>query len=327
MMRPRLLTVLATFAVIGCNNAGEKLGLPELRQGAVAVGVVFDRDGSGGLNNADTVFVGARVALFVEGGIDTFRTATTNADGLAIFEDLPLGRYTYAVVPGSVGDSLPVMINGTGDLRITANPDSLVAQTNAVVGFATLTLAEARAAAPGRRVFVRGIVSSALQFFTDSATFLTGSANLRVTSSEHRPGRTANNLGDSVVVFGTTGTDAGQPVLLDGLIQTLAERPAPAPTELTVAEARSARNGELDAALVRVGTATVGDTVSVGDYFHAEIASGADTVLVIYDPKLQAPKTAFVPGRTIQVRGMLVPNGDGTWHIRPRLVAGETNFP
>ena len=111
MMRPRLLTVLATFAVIGCNNAGEKLGLPELRQGAVAVGVVFDRDGSGGLNNADTVFVGARVALFVEGGIDTFRTATTNADGLAIFEDLPLGRYTYAVVPGSVGDSLPVMIN------------------------------------------------------------------------------------------------------------------------------------------------------------------------------------------------------------------------
>lgn len=327
MMRPRLLTLLAALTVTGCDNAGENLGLPELRQGAVAVGVVFDRDGSGTVNSADTVFVGARVALFVAGGVDTFRFATTDADGLAIFDDLPVGRYTFAVVPGSVGDSLPVMIDGTGDLRITANPDSLVAQTTAVVGYATLTLAEARTAAPGRRVFVRGIVSAPFQLYTDSTSFLTGVANLRVTSGEHRPGRAGNNLGDSVVVFGTTGTDAGQPVLLDGLIQTLAERPAPVATAITVAEARSARNGELDAALVRVATATVGDTVTVGEYFHVEIASGADTVLVIYDPKLQAPEVAFVAGRAIEVRGMLVPNGDGTWHLKPRLVAGETNFP
>jgi hypothetical protein len=327
MMRPRFLTFLALLAATGCDNAGENFGLPSLREGAVAIGVVLDRDGSGAINNADTVFVGARVALFIEGGVDTFRTALTDADGLAIFEELPIGRYTFAVVPGSVGDTLPVISNGSGSLRITANPDSLVAQETAIVGYATLTLTEARAASPGRRVFVRGIVSSPYQLWTDSATFLTGTANLRVTSSEHLPGRTGNNLGDSVIVFGTTGVDAGQPVLIDGLIQTAAERPSPAPTEITVAEARSARNGELDAALVRVSTATVGDTVSVGEYFHVEIASGADTVLVVYDPKLQAPEIAFVPGRSIQVRGMLVPVGDGTWFLKPRLVPGETNFP
>jgi hypothetical protein len=291
------------------------------------VAVIFDRDGSGAVSSADTVYVGARVALFVEGGVDTFRTALTDANGLAIFNELPIGRYRYAVVPGSVGDSLPVLSNGSGSLRITANPDSLADVATAVVGFASLTIVEARAATPGRRVFVRGIVSAAFQTFTDSATFLTGVGNLRVTSAEHRPGRTGNNLGDSVVVFGTTGVDAGQPVLLGGVIQTLGERPAPVPTEVTVAEARTARSGELDAALVRVGTATVGDTTTVNDYFHAEIASGTDTVLVVYDPLQQVPRNAFTAGRSIQVRGLLVPAGDGTWFLKPRFVNGETNFP
>jgi hypothetical protein len=231
MMRSRLLILLATLAITACDNAGEDLTLPEASQGAVAVGVFFDRDGSGALNSADTVFVGARVALFIEGGVDTFRTELTDAAGLAIFTNLPIGRYSYAVVPASVGDSLPVMSNGTGSLRITANPDSLEALASAVVGYANLTILEARAATPGRRVFVRGIVSAPFQTFTDSATFLTGVGNLRVTSAEHRPGRTGNNLGDSVIVFGTTGTDAGQPVLLNGLIQTVSERPAPVATE------------------------------------------------------------------------------------------------
>ena len=327
MMHPRNLSLLALLAVAGCDNAGDNLGLPPLREGGIAIGVVLDRDGSGGVSGPDTVFVGARVALFVEGGVDTFRVATTDADGFALFGDLPIGRYTFAVVPGSVGDSLPLITNGDGALRITANPDSLGAQATAMIGYANLTLAEARAAAPGRRVFVRGIVSAPFQNYTDSATFLAGVANLRVTSAEHRPGRTGNNPGDSVVVFGTTGVDAGQPVLLNGQVQTVAERPAPVVTEVTVVEAGSARNGELDAALVRVGTATVGDTVTVGEYFHVEIAAGADTVLVIYDPKHQVPKQVFTPGRAIQVRGVLVPNGNGTWHLKPRLIAGETNFP
>lgn len=327
MMHPRYLPLLALLVATGCDNAGDRFGLPELRQGAVGIGVVLDRDGSGTSSPADTVFVGARVALFIEGGVDTFRTALTNDDGVALFEDLPIGRYRFALVPSSIGDSLPVILNGSGSLRITANIDSLGTGASALVGYATLSPAEARLAAPGRRVFVRGIVSAALQFYTDSATFLTGDGNIRVTSSEHRPGRTGNNPGDSVAIFGTTGIDAGQPVLLDGLIQTLAERPAPVVTELSVAEVVTARNGELDAALVRVGTATVGDTIMVGDYLHVEIASGTDTAVVVYDPKQLAPHSAFVPGRSIQVRGMLVPNGDGTWFLKPRLLASETVFP
>jgi hypothetical protein len=326
-MRARNWILLSMVGAIACDNAGEQFGLPELQEGAIAIGVILDRDGSGAVNGTDTVYVGARVALFVSGGTDTFRVATTDDDGLAIFDELPIGRYRYAVVPASVGDSLPVLTNASGDIRITANPDSLAALETAVVGYASLTLAEARTATPGRRVFVRGIVSSPLQFSTDSTTFLTGIANLRVTSAEHRPGRTGNNVGDSVVVFGTTGVDAGQPVLLEGLVQTVSERPAPVPTEVTVAEARTARNGELDAALIRLTNVTVGETAVVGDYFHVDVVSGTDTVLVIYDPILQAPQAAFTEGRTLHVRGMLVPNGDGTWYVKPRVTPGETTFP
>jgi hypothetical protein len=288
--------------------------------------VVLDRDGSGTANSADTTFAGARVALFVEAGIDTFRTAVTDADGLAIFEDLPIGRYRFAVVPSSIGDSLPVITDGSGSLRITANPDSLSALATSLVGYSVLSVAQARAAAPGRRVFVRGIVSSALQYFADSSSFLTGEAHIRVTSAAHQPGRNGNNPGDTVSVFGTTGTDAGQPVLLDGLIQTLGERPAPVASDISVAEVNTARGGELDAALVRVGTAEVADTATVDGDFHVEITADGATALVVYDSINAVPKAAFTLGRELAVRGMLVPTGTGTWFLKPRPVSGETVF-
>jgi hypothetical protein len=78
---------------------------------------------------------------------------------------------------------------------------------------------------------------------------------------------------------------------------------------------------------VRIGTATIGDTTTVDSYFHVEVASGADTVLVVYDPLQQPPRIAFAAGRSIQVRGMLIPTGNGTWFLKPRFVSGETNFP
>jgi hypothetical protein len=288
--------------------------------------VVLDRDGSGTVTSADTIYAGARVALFVEAGVDTFRTAVSDADGLALFEDLPIGRYRFAVVPGSLGDSLPVITEGSGSLRITANPDSLGTGATSLVGYSILSVAEARTAAPGRRVFVRGIVSSGLQYFADSSAFLAGVANIRVTSAAHQPGRSGNNPGDSVSVFGTTGTDAGQPVLVDGLIQTLSEEAAPVATDITVAEVNTARGGELDAALVRVGTAAVGDTATVDGDFHVEITADGATALVVYDSKNTVPKTAFVAGRELEVRGMLVPTGSGTWFLKPRPVNGETVF-
>lgn len=324
MMRPRIPSMFLLAALAACDNAGSHLGLPALPEGAIGVGVILDRDGNGVVNSADTIYTGARVALFVAGSTDTFRVATSDDEGLALFEDVPIGRYRFAIVPGSLGDSLPTIIDGEGEFRLIARPDSLSAGATVVVGYPVLSIAELRTAAPGRRVFVRGLVASPLQFFTDSATYLTsGNAHVRITSSDHRPGRPGNNIGDSVSVFGTTGVDKGQPVMFDGLIQTLAERPAPVPIEVSVADVDDALNGTLDAALVRVGTATIGDTVTVGVEFHVELTHDTETSLMVIDSTLHVVKTNFAPGRGIVARGVLVPDGTGKWFLKPRPVNGE----
>lgn len=322
-MRRLVLGMTVLFAV-GCDNAGSDLGLPQLAEGGVLIGIYLDRDGNATLSPADTVFEGARVALFLVGSDDTVDVVTTDANGLAEFLNVPVGRYRFAVVRSSLGDSLPVVEGDTVTLRLTANPDSLGDAALVRVGYREMTLPEVRTATAGQRVIVRGIVSSAMQFFRDSASFLAGQgAYLRVTSTSHRPGRDGNNPGDSVSVLGTTGSNAGQPVLLNGLVQSITERPAPVPVEVSVAEVKTARGGELDAALVRVASTTIVDTATVNTDFHVRVAVGTDTALVVIDAKLQAVPALFVPGRILTTRGVLVPKGDGTWFLKPRPVSGE----
>lgn len=325
-MTRRLLIALSLGLSVACDNANEQLALPDLGYGAFGIGVIIDRDGSRSFSPGDTAYTGARFALFSANGTDTLRRVTTDTLGIAFFDSLPIGRYRYALIPSSLGDSLPDVDGVEGTFRIIAAGDSSVASATARVGYATLSIAEVRSAPAGRRVFVHGVVTSAMQFHTDQAMHITAGGNLRITDATHRPGRTGNNVGDSVVVFGTTGAVNGQPVLLNGVVQTISERPAPIADEVDVATARTAQDGALDAALVHIVGATVGDTASVDEEFHVGIAQGADTVMMVIDPLLQPNKSSFAPGRTLELRGVLVANGDGTWHIKPRPVGGEVRF-
>lgn len=319
------LRALAVALCAACSNAGEDLGLPPLSVGTLNVGVIVDRDGDGTATTLDTVYNGARIALFMRDGIDTFRIMNTNANGVANFTSLPIARYRYALVPSSVGDTLPAVTFGTGEFQIRA--DTLGGSGTIMVSYATLSIEAARQAQAGRRVFVHGIVTSPLQFFSDSAMFIrSGSRYLRITSARHRPGRTGNNLGDSVVVLGTTGSDAGQPVLLGGEVLTVGVGPAPLPVEVSVGEVRTARGGELDAALVRLSGAKIADTATVGAEWHVWVTDTlamTDTVRVVFDAVLQVTKPAYAPGRRFISRGVLVPSGAGSWFLKPRPVAGE----
>ncbi len=320
----RLYLCSALAALAACSNAGEKLGLPPTGVGPLGVAVYFDRDGTGNFTSFDTVFAGARIGLFVDQGIDTVVTGSTGEDGLLVFADVPFGRYRFGVVPGSLGDSLPV-IDGDGVLlELTADPDSAVLGATVRVSHATVTLAEARSAPAGQRVFVRGVITSALQYFSDSSSFLSaGNTSLRVTRSAHRPGRNGNNPGDSVIVLGTIGSQDGQPVLLGGVILSVAEVLAPVASEVAVAEIPGARGGALDAALVHLAESEIADTATVGEDFHVWVASGADTALVVIDAKINVPRTAFAPGREGEWRGVLVPAGDGSWFLRVRPLNGD----
>jgi hypothetical protein len=323
MMR-RLVSGIALIAALGCDNAGQDMGLPSLPDGAIVVGLYFDRDGSETLTAADTVLEGARVALFVLGSDDTLQVATTDVAGLATFDSVPLGRYRFGVVRSALGDSAAVVAGDTLTIRLTAQRDSLGRAALVRVGYQQMTLAEARAATAGKRVIVRGLVTSAFQFFADSSTFLANGVNyLRVTSAEHRPGRNGNNPGDSVSVLGTTGSSNGQPVLLNGVIMTHAERPVPAPVEVSVSEVNNARGGVLDAALVRLAAAEITDTATVGADFHVWVTIEGVTALVVFDSKLDIQTEALVPGRFMTTRGVLVPKGDGTWYLKPRPIVSE----
>ena len=326
MMRmPTPLLAAGVVALVACSNAGENIELPPLPTGGLGVAVYVDRDGTGTLTTLDTTFAGARVAIFGLGGLDTILAGATSPQGQATFTGVPIGRYQFAVVPASIGDSLPELtLLGSDTLRISAQPGSTFAASAVLAGYPTLTLAEARSAAVGRRVFVRAIVTSALQFFPDSATYLrSGALALRVVPSAHWPGRTGNNLGDSVIVAGTTARVGGQPVLANARILTVGTTPAPAPIAVSVTDLPTARNGELDAALVVLDSAAIADTATVPGFYEMRVEVNGDTALVRADSLLLVPKALFVPGRGLHIRGVLVPDGNGTWYLRPRPVNGE----
>ncbi len=322
----RTMTMLrrATFALLlaGCGNAGESLTIPALPEGGIAVSFYLDRDATGTYTTNDTIMGGVRVALLAAGGVDTIQTMLSNATGVAIFGPVPIGRYRVVVDRAALGDTVQVVVGDTGTISILARQDSNTATRLVRLGFEEVTVAQARALPAGRRVIVRGIVLSPMQAFRDSTMFLqdvTGA--LRITSTRHWPGRTGNNLGDSVAVLGTTGVSLGRPVLLAGRVSSLGERPAPAAQLVTVAEVRTAKGGTLDAALVQVTNAKVVDTATVAldlRVTFSEAADDADRAVALFDQLLQAPAAIFTAGRTITVRGVLVPRGDGTWWIKPR---------
>lgn len=322
MSRSLFLASAVLLGLAACSNAGEDLGLPPLAVGSLRVTTLFDRDGTGTLTPFDTSLGAIDIGIFPDGGIDAVQVARGDATGVATFTNVPIGSYRYRLMPGAIGDTL-VPVQGN-DVAFRVRADSLNGGTGIMIGYPTLTLSEARQAAAGRPVVVRGVVTAGFQSFADSSTFLaSGSVSLRITSAEHWPGRNGNNVGDSVIVLGHTGSDNGQPVLLDGKVFTAGVSVAPIVTDVSVAELRTAAGGTLDAALVRVSGATIVDTATVAGAFQVRIANGADTALVVIDSQLQANKSIFGPGRGITSRGVLAPDGSGSWYLRPRPLAGE----
>lgn len=329
----RYLTVLALtlVALTACTNAGDNLTPRTLPQGFLAVIVYFDRDGSHTATTNDTAFVGARVALVAPGGHDTLRVGTTDVTGQVFFDSLPVGSYRVTVDRHSLNDSIGLVSPDTQTVRltnqVTSTIDSLHQGVVVRFGYNEVSLAQARAMTAGRRVLVRGRVAAPLQTYHDSSAFIFDTSGaLRVTGARPRSGSAGNLVGDSVLVIGTTGQRSGQGVLQNGIFFTYANGPNLLPQIITVAEARTARAGTLDAVLIQIGTVKITDTLTVGPDFIVTVADPADlssTVKIHLDQLLNPPTTPFALGRTGTFRGVLVPVGDGTWVVRPRSLAAD----
>ncbi len=314
---------LAAMVLAGCVSAGSDLGFGPEETRVVAVVIYLDRDGSRTPTAVlDTLYRGARVGLFVRGSQDTFKVATTNALGTALFTGVPLGQYRVDIVPSSIGDSIEVQairvgLVDTNEVRVTFADDTTGAEGR--LGYPEFSVRQARNLPLGRRVFIRGVILSGVQSFRDTTSHVTDSSlAIRLTRVSLKGGLTGNNPGDSVSVLGVTASRAGQPTLDNASISRFNTRPEPVPLPVSTGTASTASNGALDAALVRLTGATITDTATVSPDFQVTISDGTGSLRMILDANIPFPRPQFIPLRSLQAVGVLVPDGVGGWVIKPR---------
>lgn len=313
-----VIALAITSAAAACGNAGSDLGFGASNTSAVTVLVYLDRDGSRTPTAIlDTVYANARVALLVSGSGDTLATMNSSAQGIARFEGIPVGQYRVVIVPSSIGDSIVVAAVDSSNIRLVA------ADTNvgvlARLGYPEFSIRVARGLPPGRRVFIRGVILAGVQSFRDTTSHVADSSGqIRLTRVSLRGGLLGNSPGDSVSVLGITGSRAGQPTLDLALISRFALRPPPIPLSVSTSTAATASGGLLDAGLVQVTGATISDTVTVAPDFRITVSDGSGNLRITIDGNLQIPRSIFKPGFSMNVRGVLVPDGLGGWTLKPR---------
>ena len=313
----------AALAVLGCTNGGEGRITGLASTGMVDGFVMVDANGSRVLDVGDDSLPGTKVRLVLSGRSDTGLVQTTGATGFYRFTSVPVGVYSLKVDTTHFADTLQIVKVDSASFTVVA-ADSV--RINALVGRAALTVRQARAATPGRRVFVVAVALTSASNFADST------ANVADTSGSIRITRSRGNFaaGDSVRLLGTVGSRAGEPTLDDPTVVSLGLGRVPAATTLTtaVAAADSAR----DAQLVSVHGATISDTVRNSTSFVLTVSDGSGPLAVQLDQTADAAfqpgnlPGLYVPGNKFDIVGVLVPTGTGTWRLRPRSATDSRAF-
>ena len=327
-MRAQMLraaaALLPALVLAACEPAGTDLGFGSEATGEVGVIVYLDRDGSGTPTPLDTLYVGAMVSLQPRAGGVAIATVTTNAEGVAFFPAVKFGDYLITVSSTSIGDSLVVARINPDSIRVSSATNQVA--TAARLAWPESSIREARARAPGTPVFVRGTILVGTPFFSDLSAHLSDTSQaLRMTGLTLLGGLAGNNPGDSVVVRGIVGQANGQPILSSARLIRVATRPAPIPIPVTSGVAASAQNGALDAALVNLTSITISDSMTIAPDFRVVASDGSGALTIILDSNLSFNRLAFAPGRIINIRGVLVPSGLGSWVLKPR-VPGDVTF-
>jgi hypothetical protein len=183
-----------------------------------------------------------------------------------------------------------------------------------------LSIASARTRPVGEIVFVDGILLNEWDTFADSTVHVSDtSASIRGV----RVPRVTSSSGDSVRFVGTVALRNGQKVVDRAAAYFLGVAQVPVPGKITTGVAASADAGQLDAALVRIDSARITDTMTVNQDFVATIDDGSGSVDVVLDNDVGFNQGLFavpglVPGTYLKVTGLLVPTGSGDWQLKPR---------
>lgn len=306
----------ATLA--SCTDATDVERLEISAGGAVAGQVYLDLNGNGTADGTDDPITDASVVLTSAAGGTSVQETETDDEGVYVFEEVPVGMYTVSIAPDVLGDSL-VTVDEAEPFQVTTDE---VNEITLGATFPELTIEEVRAAEPGRRVFTTGIALNPRRQDREGRVFLAGEDEyLQATDVARDP---PVSVGDSVRFLGRTAQQAGHPALDDVTpIILVAQAQVPVPVEVSTAEAADAEGGQLDAALVRIGSAEVSDTLTVTDTndFRFTADDGSGPVEIVLRWHLGFPAQPGPDNPITHAVGMLVPHDDGSGTVRWRLLA------
>ncbi|CAN5897418.1 hypothetical protein BH23GEM9_BH23GEM9_31780 [soil metagenome] len=225
-------------------------------------------------------------------------------------------------VPGGTLTAAGVLVPAPGSSTWRLRPRE---RNEVTLTFNTVTVSQARAMPTGQQAVLQGLALNSWSVFGDSTVHLLDyTGTLRAV-------RVVGNVaaGDSIRLVGLMGTRDGQPVLSNASATVMRSGVGlPQPDSISAARARSADQGTRDAGAVRVvGTITGSQSLPSGDN-QITISDGSGSVDVIHDSNIAFPPGSYTPGKMLDVTGVLVPSGSGTWRIHPRSAAeSKASFP
>ncbi len=321
MTRAILLLTCGALAVAACDNGGADQTVGLDATGVVRGEVYFDANGSRTRDAADLPMAGARVALLAPNGRDTLLRGLTGPDGTFRIGSVPVGTYLAVVDSASGGDSARVVDAAPTPLEV--QPDDSTTFSGAI-SFPLVTTTEARALAPGARVFVRGIALHSRTTFGDTALHIADATGALRALRVH-PSAGALAAGDSLILRGRVSTVLGQRVLDDVRAFPLGPTFVPPATLLTTAQAATGGGaGVRDAQLIRLVNALVSDTSTVAGNLQMTMSDGSGAVVIILDRAADAgfrtpfPTGLYQAGVRFDLVGVLVPTGGAAWRVKPR---------
>lgn len=336
----RLAAAMVPLALLGCANTGVDRLLTVSATGTVRIALAFDYNGDRLIQpGVDSPLVGVRVKLVTTGARDSVAGAVSQASGLLTMSNVPVGTYLVVVDTTPLSDT--AVIAKLDSTMITVHPADTVG-FNIVASYPHLSVAQARSAAVplGHKVFLDVVALNALATFADTTVHVTDTSGA-IRAARVLPGSFIAQ-GDTLRLRGTMGVRTGQRVLDLVTVFALGTTLLPPATTLSAFTAAGAQGGTRDAQAVHIDSAIVSDTVRVHDangnfFWRMTVTDASGPLDILLDGHADATwadttsalsrippndTTAYVPGHSFRVSGVLVPSGTpGLWLLRPRSSA------
>lgn len=310
---------VAAILFLACDNEGRDRILEVSATGVVSGQVFLDWDGSRQLGDSIIPVEGVEVLLIDQASEDTLQRTVSGPEGEYALPELPVGRYIVGVEVTSIPDTLRVVTIRDADVFL--GPSDSVSVVIGI-GFPKFNITEMERLPGGTRLFLEGLALNGWSTFGDSTLHLTDTTGAFIRATGVQP--TNVQAGDAIRIRGRleSGDDDALLTLSAGIAFILeAGVGLPAPELVSTGMAATADDGRLDAGPVRVFAAIVQDTTNTPEGFRVVADDGSGPVVVIFDSDIafSAVLQTLEPGVTLSASGLLVPDGDSTWALKPRF--------